>query len=72
MKQFLLCALALTVSARLTGAQEALATPASSATPTPEKTAETERVVVSAGAIEHSETETVEPVTTLSLSLIHI
>ncbi len=64
MKKLTTFALALAVSVRLTSAQEALAQP--DASPTPGQTATTERVVVTAGAIEHSETETVEPVSVLN------
>ncbi len=65
MKKFALFALALAWGLRLTSAQEAVS-PAPSASPSPAKTATTERVIVTAGAIEHSETETVEPVSVLN------
>ncbi len=65
MKKFLLILLALVLSASLAAAQDA-APSTTIPSPSPSKTAETERVVVTAGAIEHSETETVEPVTILN------
>ncbi|MBA2242068.1 MAG: TonB-dependent receptor [Chthoniobacterales bacterium] len=62
MKQLILSTLALAISAGAS-AQEA---PESAASPAPGRSSETERVVVTAGAIEHSETDTIEPVAILN------
>lgn len=65
MKKFATFALAFALSLRLTSAQEAVS-PAPSASPSRAEAATTERVVVTAGAVEQSETDTVEPVTVLN------
>ena len=58
-------ALVLLGTASFASAQEAIS-PAPEASPSRARSAETERVIVSAGAIEHSETDTVEPVSVLN------
>ncbi|MEO5722038.1 MAG: TonB-dependent receptor [Chthoniobacterales bacterium] len=63
MNKFFTIALTLLVMLRAICAQDAVA-PAPSASPS--GTAQTERVVVTAGAIEHSQTETVEPISVLN------
>ncbi|MBA3273682.1 MAG: TonB-dependent receptor plug domain-containing protein, partial [Chthoniobacterales bacterium] len=57
---------ALFVSASIATAQDAVAPPAQAGSPAPEGAASAERVIVTAGAIEHSETESIEPVSVLS------
>ena len=61
MKKLFLILLATVISGGIASAQVAVS-PAPSPTPA-KKAAEAERVVVTAGAIEHSETDTVESVT---------
>jgi iron complex outermembrane receptor protein len=63
MNKFLIAAIAVLAIARAALAQEAV-TPAASATPS--RTAETERVVVTGGAIEESETDKAQSVTILN------
>jgi iron complex outermembrane receptor protein len=64
LKKLFLILLATAISGGIASAQVAVS-PAPSPTPA-KKTAEAERVVVTAGAIEHSETDTVESVTVLN------
>ena len=66
MKQFIYATCGLLISSGALHAQEAVAPPAATASPTPARTAETDRVVVTAGAVEHTQTETVEPVAVLN------
>ncbi|MGI8821021.1 MAG: TonB-dependent receptor [Chthoniobacterales bacterium] len=68
MKKLFIASSALLISVSFATAQDAVtSTPQASATPAiPRRTAETERVVVTASALEHSETETVESVSVLN------
>ncbi len=65
MKTFFAVVLTLLVLVPVARAQDANL-PAPSASPSPARNATTERVIVTAGAIEHSQTETVEPVSVLN------
>lgn len=65
MKKLISLSYALLVSVSLLHAQDAVAPP-TEPTPVSANAAETERVVVTAGAIEHSETESIDPVSVLS------
>ena len=62
-KNITLATVTLVLSASVACAEDAVAPAAS---PSPNKSAESERVVVTAGAIEHSETDTIEPVSVLN------
>src|SRR5215217_7237492 len=67
MNQILTIAIALLLGASIATAQEAVSTtPAPKPSPSPPGTSDVERVVVSGGEIESSETDKAQPVTILS------
>src|SRR4030095_1024679 len=66
MKQFLTVAIALLLGASIAIAQEAVSMASPKPSPSPSGTSEVERVVVSGGEIETSETDKAIPVTILS------
>ena len=66
MKNLICATCASLISSGLLQAQDAVSRPPPNASPTPAARAETERVIVTAGAIEHTQTESVEPVAVLN------